>query len=76
MPSLVGKLPTITHPLCSTTNAVVKPMPPGQGPGNLVGIDLSKQSDHTFGRNLHDRRTRTLEIRAVVEIADQNISLD
>ena len=38
MPSVVGKLPTITHPLRKTTRAVVKPTPPGQGPGNVAGL--------------------------------------
>src|SRR6516162_6032451 len=37
MPSEVGKLPTITQPLRSTTKAVVRPTPPGHGPGSVVG---------------------------------------
>src|SRR5215469_2788698 len=37
VPSVVGRLPTMTHPDRSTTNAVVKPTPPGQEPGNEFG---------------------------------------
>jgi hypothetical protein len=33
MPLDVGKLPTMTHPERRTARAVVRPMPPGQGPG-------------------------------------------
>src|SRR6266853_5540694 len=36
VPSVVGKLPTTTQPLLSATKAVVKPIPPGQGPGSFV----------------------------------------
>src|SRR5258706_16476237 len=32
VPSVVGTLPTITQPLCSTLSAVVRPTPPGQDP--------------------------------------------
>jgi hypothetical protein len=35
MPFFVGRLPTTTQPLCNTANAVVKPTPPGHGPGSL-----------------------------------------
>jgi hypothetical protein len=34
---VVGKLPTITQPLRRTTSAVVRPTPPGHGPGKVVG---------------------------------------
>src|SRR5277367_313456 len=37
IPSVVGRLPTITHPDLSTARAVVRPIPPGQGPGKLLG---------------------------------------
>src|SRR5258706_16365816 len=33
VPSAVGRLPTITQPVCNTASAVVSPTPPGQGPG-------------------------------------------
>ena len=36
VPSAVGRLPTITQPDLSTTKAVVKPTPPGHGPGSFV----------------------------------------
>src|SRR4029077_14919 len=43
VPSVVGKLPTITHPLRSTTRAVVKPTPPGHRPGRfLASISANK----------------------------------
>src|SRR5260370_40441080 len=38
IPSVVGKLPTITHPVRSTTNAVVSPTPPGQEPGSVPAL--------------------------------------
>jgi len=38
VPSLVGKLPTITQPARKTTSAVVKPTPPGQEPGRLAAL--------------------------------------
>jgi hypothetical protein len=36
VPSLVGKLPTMTHPVRNTANAVVSPTPPGQAPGSAA----------------------------------------
>src|ERR1700692_52424 len=38
VPSVVGRLPTITQPLFSATSAVVSPRPPGQGPGSESGL--------------------------------------
>src|SRR5580692_283720 len=35
VPSDVGRLPTITKPDRSATSAVLRPMPPGHGPGRL-----------------------------------------
>src|SRR5215469_12743811 len=37
LPSLVGRLPTMTNPPRSATRAVVRPRPPGHGPGSLFG---------------------------------------
>src|SRR5947207_9295219 len=37
-----GKLPTITHPVRNTVNAVVKPTPPGRGPGSVVASIWAK----------------------------------
>src|SRR5215469_5522664 len=37
LPFLVGRLPTMTNPPRSATSAVVRPMPPGHGPGSLFG---------------------------------------
>ena len=34
VPSVVGRLPTMTHPVRKTASAVVSPMPPGQAPGS------------------------------------------
>src|SRR5450755_1862921 len=42
MPSLVGRLPTTTNPLRSAPSAVVRPTPPGQGPGNVAGLIEAK----------------------------------
>src|SRR5260370_31108496 len=42
VPSVVGKLPTITQPLCSTTSAVVKPTPPGHLPGSVLALIWAK----------------------------------
>src|SRR5579862_9561694 len=43
VPSDVGKLPTITQPLRSTTKAVVRPTPPGHAPGRLPGSICAKR---------------------------------
>src|SRR5579884_1345823 len=37
VPSVVGRLPTITNPLRVTASAVVNPTPPGHGPGRAAG---------------------------------------
>src|SRR5579864_9110489 len=37
-PSVVGKLPTITHPVRNTVRAVVSPTPPGQEPGSVAAL--------------------------------------
>src|SRR5260370_37269804 len=42
VPSVVGKLPTITHPVLSTTHAVVSPTPPGQPPGRVPALISAK----------------------------------
>src|SRR5437588_9332737 len=34
MPFFVGRLPTITNPFFRTVSAVVRPTPPGHGPGS------------------------------------------
>src|SRR5450432_665851 len=44
VPSLVGKLPTITHPELSTDSAVVSPTPPGQLPGRCRALIRAKRS--------------------------------
>src|SRR4029077_270760 len=36
VPSVVGRLPTITQPACNATDAVVRPTPPGHEPGRLL----------------------------------------
>src|SRR5208282_4163496 len=36
VPSVVGRLPTTTHPPGRTANAVVRPTPPGHAPGSLA----------------------------------------
>src|SRR5258708_251686 len=38
VPSLVGRLPTMTHPERNATNAVVSPIPPGHGPGSDAAL--------------------------------------
>ena len=43
VPSLVGKLPTMTQPPLSTTSAVVSPRPPGQGPGNFEALSAANR---------------------------------
>src|ERR1700733_14736923 len=43
VPSLVGRLPTITQPCSSTTSAVVSPTPPGQGPGSVVALRVANR---------------------------------
>src|SRR5690348_11451634 len=40
-PSLVGKLPTTTQPPRRISSAVVRPTPPGQGPGSLDALILA-----------------------------------
>src|SRR4029077_21184714 len=42
VPSVVGRLPTITHPVRNTTNAVVSPTPPGQPPGRVPALISAK----------------------------------
>jgi hypothetical protein len=42
VPSGVGQLPTITHPVRNPVNAVVKPTPPGHGPGSFVASIWAK----------------------------------
>jgi hypothetical protein len=76
IPSLVGRLPTITQPLRSAHSAVVNPTPPGQGPGQRVGVNLRKRAERAFRRNLHDDGSGPLQVRDAVEVADQKISLD
>src|SRR5438105_10201367 len=49
VPSLVGKLPTMTQPRCSTTSAVVSPTPPGQEPGNEAASIWAKRETVPFG---------------------------
>src|SRR5579863_9906132 len=43
VPSLVGRLPTITQPCSSTTSAVVSPTPPGQGPGSVGALRVANR---------------------------------
>src|SRR5579859_7596180 len=38
VPSLVGRLPTMTHPDRNATNAVVNPIPPGHDPGTDAAL--------------------------------------
>ena len=45
VPSFVGRLPTMTQPLRNATSAVVRPNPPGQGPGSLFGASDAKRVD-------------------------------
>src|SRR5439155_13388951 len=47
--SVVGKLPTTTQPLRSTTNAVVSPTPPGQEPGRVFGSICAKRLKDPLG---------------------------
>src|SRR5580704_5860563 len=49
MPSVVGKLPTITQPLRKTTSAVVKPTPPGHGPGSAAGSICANRLKFPWG---------------------------
>src|SRR5271155_1716727 len=41
IPFLDGVLPTTTQPPGSTTSAVVRPTPPGHGPGRVLGLMLA-----------------------------------
>src|SRR5215469_5192704 len=49
VPSLVGKLPTITHPRRSTTRAVVRPTPPGHAPGRFLALMWAKRLKEPLG---------------------------
>ncbi len=49
VPSVVGKLPTMTQPLRNTTRAVVKSTPPGYGPGSEAGLIWAKRVVDPFG---------------------------
>src|ERR1019366_518669 len=42
VPSLVGRLPTMTQPLRSATRAVVRPTPPGQRPATSPFVIVAK----------------------------------
>src|SRR5215469_7096293 len=49
VPSEVGRLPTITQPLRNATRAVVRPTPPGHGPGSSVATISAKSSTPPLG---------------------------
>src|SRR5437588_3261683 len=49
VPSVVGTLPTITQPLCSTASAVVRPTPPGQAPGRSFALMWAKTLNEPLG---------------------------
>src|ERR1022692_1805558 len=44
--------------------------------GKSRGVDPRKQADGAIGRDIHDRRASTLQVRATVEIAHQDVALD
>src|SRR5262249_6670469 len=44
VPFLVGRLPTMTQPLVKLRSAVVSPIPPGHGPGSLLGASSANKS--------------------------------
>src|ERR1039458_2548125 len=49
MPSVVGRLPTITQPEFKATSAVVNPIPPGHGPGRLVALIWANRLTEPLG---------------------------
>src|SRR5512135_2441989 len=49
VPSVVGRLPTITHQERSATRAVVSPTPPGHAPGNVPASIWAKRPAVPFG---------------------------
>src|SRR5205085_11872705 len=46
----------------------------GRRPVQLRGSNLRELRERTVGRNVHNRRTRTLLVGHVVEIADQDVT--
>src|SRR5258708_40047566 len=49
VPSVVGKLPTITNPERNATRAVVSPTPPGQAPGSDPALMLPNKDRPPLG---------------------------
>ena len=74
MPSEVGKLPTITHPLRNTTKESRQTNSSRTRAGKRSGVDLSKQAEVSGGRNLHNRCPRALEVAAGVKVANENVA--
>src|SRR5215469_10255220 len=48
-PFVDGTLPTTTQPPGSTSSAVVRPTPPGQGPGSVLALMSAKRDRIPFG---------------------------
>src|SRR5580698_1407797 len=65
VPSEVGRLPTITQPVCKTASAVVSPTPPGQGPGSEPELSWAK----TLSVPLGDTSTIVVPVPCKFELA-------
>jgi hypothetical protein len=53
----------------------VSPTPPGHAGDSEAAVICAKEAARPVRRNLNDRRAGTLQIRRVIEIADQHIAL-